>query len=70
MLGLASVNTYTRFLSYLEEIPVTVPETRSVGPIIIRLCPDLKSGKFYYGNGYVYFGKEKAINCNVTPGSS
>ena len=65
-LGLAILSIYARLSGYIDEIPVDVPKVDSDTPIIIRLCPDLgpaKGNKFYLENGYVYFSKEKAVNC-------
>jgi hypothetical protein len=59
-----------RLSEYLEEIPVKVPVVESATPIIIRLCPDLESRKFYKENGYVYFNKEKGVNCNIGSGGA
>ena len=69
-LSLAVVSIYARLSGYLEEIPVNLPKVESDTPIIIRLCPELptrgKRNKFYQEHGYIYFSKEKAVNC--TPG--
>jgi len=68
-LGLAILSIYTRVSGYLDEIPIDVPKVDSDMPIIIRLCPDLdpvKKNKFYREGDWIYFSKEKAMNC--TPG--
>ena len=62
-LGLAVVSIYLRLSGSLDEIPVKVPEVDSDTPIIIRLCPELESGKFYFEDGKIYFSKERAMNC-------
>lgn len=69
-LGLTIVSFYTRLSEYLKEIPVNMPKVESETPIIIRICPEISingKGIFYQENGYIYFSKEKAINC-VTEG--
>ena len=62
MLGLSAV----RLVGYFEEIPVKVPAIESTTPIIIRLCPEFGSRRGYLEDGYLYFSKEKGMNC--TPG--
>jgi hypothetical protein len=73
-LGLAIVSIHARLSEYLEEIPVNVPKVKSDTPIIIRLCPELSTGekrnKFYQEDGYIYFSKEKAINCSQGGGGA
>ncbi len=73
-LGLAIVSIYARLSEYSEEIPVNVPKVESDTPIIIRLCPELSNGekrnKFYQEDGYIYFSKEKAINCSQGGGGA
>ena len=72
-LGLAILSIYARLSGYIDEIPVDVPKVDSDTPIIIRLCPDLgpaKGNKFYLENGYVYFSKEKAVNCVLGGGGA
>jgi hypothetical protein len=73
-LGLAIVSIYVRLSENLEEIPVNVPKVESDTPIIIRLCPEIMSNgqrnKVYQENGYIYFNKEKAINCTISYGAS
>ncbi len=49
-----------------------MPKVKSDTPIIIRLCPEIltngKRNKFYQEHdGYIYFSKEKAINCSLSP---
>lgn len=72
-LGLAIVSIYARISEYLQQIPVNVPKVESGTPIIIRVCPDLsapgKRNNFYQEKGYIYFSKEKAINCSQGGGS-
>ena len=63
-LGLAAVNLLARF----DEIPVEVPEVESETPLIIRLCPE--PGRAYVDNGYPYFSKEKAMNCQQGGGGA
>lgn len=59
-LAAASVSNW-----YLQEVYVRVPEVKSDTPIIIRLCPDEALGKGYWEDGYIYFSKEKAVNCVI-----
>jgi hypothetical protein len=70
--GIAVVSIYPRLAGYLDEIPVNLPEVESKTPIIIRVCPedlpDGKSNKGYWEDGYLYFSKEKAINCSQDGG--
>jgi hypothetical protein len=65
--GLAVVGLHAKLADYLGQIPVNLPQVESDTPIIIRICPeelpDGKSKKGYWENGYLYFSKEKAINC-------
>lgn len=72
-LGLTISNIYAILSEYLKEIPVNVPKVESETPIIIRLCPEPfvygKRNKHYQENGYIYFSKEKAINCSHGGGS-
>ncbi len=75
ILGLTTVSVYTTLSGQSEEIPVDVPKVESDTPIIIRLCPDEtltngKKSKGYWENGYLYFSKEKAINCTISMGAS
>ncbi len=68
-LGLTAVNGYTTLSEQSEEISVDVPKVESDTPIIIRICPDEtpingQKSKGYWENGYIYFSKEKAINCS------
>lgn len=68
MLGLATTNIYAGLSKYLKEIPVDLPKVESATPIIIRVCHEPfvlgKKDKNYYENGYVYFSKEKTMNCD------
>jgi hypothetical protein len=64
--GLLTISIYTKMKGYFPEIPVNVPQVESEVPIIIRLCPEWRSGQGYVENGNLYFSKEKAVNC--TPG--
>jgi hypothetical protein len=73
LLGLAatwsieSFSTSSREIKIeIPEVEIKVPEVESEPPIIIRLCPDLETGKYFLDNGNVYFSREKAIDC--TPG--
>jgi hypothetical protein len=70
MLGLGSTSIYQNLLKYLEgkrieipEVEIKIPEVESNTPIIIRVCPEPESGKYFLENGWLYFSKEKAINC-------
>ena len=74
-LGLAVVNIYMTQSGQSEEIPVDVPKVESNTPIIIRVCPDEtptngQKSKGYWENGYLYFSKEKAINCSQGGGGA
>jgi hypothetical protein len=74
-LGLAVVSIQTTLSGYLEKIPVNVPKVESDTPIIIRLCPEiLTSGQIIKGyqedGGYIYFSKEKAMNCSQAGGGA
>ena len=67
-------------VAHVDDVPVMVPEAESDSPIIIRLCPkvhvreecdgswNLYSEKGYQENGYLYFSKEKAMNCTIGGG--
>ncbi len=68
--GIAVVSFYARLTGYLNEIPINLPKVQSDTPIIIRLCPDEKSNKGYWEGGYLYFSKEKAINCSQGGGGA
>ena len=67
-LGFAAISVWTRLSAYLEEIPVDLPKVESAAPIMIRLCREPGSGTEYFENGQIYFGKEKAMNCNLGGG--
>jgi hypothetical protein len=71
-LGLATANIYASLSEYLKEIPVNVPKVETENPIIIRVCHEPfvygKKDKHYHENGYIYFSKEKAMNCNQDGG--
>jgi len=73
MLGLTSINVYQWLLQSFEktrieipEVEIKVPEVETNPPIIIRVCPEWQSGKYFLENGNIYFSREKAMNC--TPG--
>ena len=73
-LGLTVFNIYTTLSERSEEIPVSMPKVESDTPIIIRICPDKtptngQKSKGYWENGYLYFSKEKAIDCSRGGGS-
>ena len=51
-----------------QDIPVSLPEIESESPVIIRVCPE--SGKGVVVNGYVYFDREKGINCTTSVGAA
>jgi hypothetical protein len=65
-LGIASVNFYGNLSATSDQVPIKLPQIESTSPIIMRLCPDMGTGKFYLENGNLYFNKEKGIDC--TPG--
>ena len=71
-LGVAIVSIYARVSEYLEEIPVNVPKVESETPIIIRICPEvLDNGKIikgYQEDGYLYFSRDKVVNCTLKGG--
>jgi hypothetical protein len=71
---LAIVSIDARLADYLGQIPINLPNVESGTPIIIRICPEeLPDGKIkngYWENGYLYFSKEKAINCSTGGGGA
>lgn len=69
-LGFAAVSVWTRLAAYLEEVPVDVPKIQSDSPIMIRVCREPGSENEYFEGGQVYFGKEKAVNCNLKGGGA
>lgn len=73
-LGLATVNFYASVSEYFKEISVNLPKVETETPIIIRVCHEPfakgKKDKNYHENGYVYFSKQKTINCKIDVGAS
>jgi hypothetical protein len=73
-LGLVTANIYASLTEYFKEIPVNLPKVETETPIIIRVCRNpfvfIKKDKNYYENGYIYFSKEKDMNCKIDVGTS